>query len=75
MEKINPEWVEAVATAERMEEGEEAVQGPCKCEIVVRFGLPCRHAHYLLRAAIASYPIPITLLHPRWRLDGPEGGF
>lgn len=74
MERINPEWVEAVATAERIRGGEEIIQGPCRCEVVVRFGLPCRHFHHLLRAAIESFPIPITLLHPRWRLDGPESG-
>ena len=79
MERINPEWIAAVATAERIRElgergDEEIFEGPCRCEVVVRFGLPCRHAHHLLRAAIESFPIPITLLHPRWRLDGPEAG-
>ena len=75
MERINPEWVAAVAIAERMEEGEKVVQGPCRCEVVVRYGLPCRHAHHLLEAALDSYSISITLLHSRWRLDGLEGGF
>ena len=63
-------------TAWRIQEGEEeAFVGPYRCENVVRFGLPCRHAHHLLRAAIESIPIPITLLHPRWRLNDPEAGF
>ena len=75
MERINPEWVAAVATAERIRKREEKIfEGPCRCEVIVRFGLPCKHFHHLLRAAIESFPIPITLLHPRWRLDGPEVG-
>ena len=59
MERINPEWVEAVATAERIRGGEDIIEGPCRCE-VVRFGFPCRHFHHLLRAAIESFPIPCT---------------
>ena len=75
MEKINPEWVAAVENAERIREGtERIIERPCRCEVVVRFGLPCRHFHHLPRAAIESFPIPITPIHPHWRLDGPERG-
>ena len=40
MERINPEWVAAVATAERVRGGERITEGPCRCEVVVRYGLP-----------------------------------
>lgn len=72
MEKIRDDWVAAVATKEAFEAGEAIEEGPCACALVIRFGLPCRHRHYLLESALGSFPIPLTLLHPRWRLDGPE---
>ena len=38
---------------------------PCTdCELLVRFGLPCKH--YLIRACVEGSPIPRSLLHPRW---------
>ena len=40
------------------------------CEATVRFGLPC--SHKLMRAAIQGIGFPISLVHPRWWLDGPE---
>ena len=75
MEAINPEWVAVVAMVERINSGEEeVVSGSCNCNLVVRWGLPCRHVHYLLRATLESFPISVTLLHSRWRLDGLETG-
>jgi hypothetical protein len=35
----------------------------------LRFGLPCKH--YILRAYQIGDPIPQSLLHPRWWLNGP----
>jgi hypothetical protein len=43
--------------------------GPCECELLYRFGLPCKH--HLLRAARTGEPPPRTLLHPWWWLHGP----
>jgi hypothetical protein len=43
--------------------------GPYECELLYRFGLPCKH--HLLRAAQTGEPLPRTLLHPRWWLHGP----
>lgn len=43
--------------------------GRCRCEILLRFGLPCKH--HLLRAYNAGMPIPKSLIHPRWLLKGP----
>jgi len=36
---------------------------------LLRYSLPCKH--HLLRACLAGIPIPVTLLHPRWQLNGP----
>jgi hypothetical protein len=39
------------------------------CELPLRYSLPCRH--WLYKAVVRSWAIPLTLLHPRWLLDGP----
>ena len=41
----------------------------CSCELLLRYSLPCKH--YLLEAAQTGQPIPKTLFHPRWWLNGP----
>ena len=42
---------------------------PCtSCELVVRFGLPCKH--HLRQVCLEGSPIPRSLLHPRWWLYG-----
>jgi len=41
----------------------------CSCELLLRYGLPCKH--HLLQAYRTGQPIPRSLLHPRWWLDGP----
>jgi len=64
LEKINPEWIAAKELATQ-----PITAGSCDCDIYIRYELPCRH--YLLRACIQGFPIPISLLHPRWRLNGP----
>ena len=43
--------------------------GPCACEILQRYSLPCKH--YLYRIVQNGQPIPRSLLHPRWWLGGP----
>lgn len=67
MEKINPEWIAAKELAIHP----DIEEGPCDCDIYIRWTLPCRH--YLLRACREGFPIPMALLHPRWWLDGPLG--
>ncbi len=46
------------------------VQCPIKCELSLRWGLPCRHWMYLV--FINKTFIPCSLIHPRWFFDGPE---
>jgi hypothetical protein len=42
----------------------------CKstCELLVQFGLPCKH--WLYKALVDDVPIPLSLFYPRWLLDG-----
>ncbi len=41
----------------------------CQCEILLRYGIACKH--YLLRVYRDGRPIPRSLVHPRWWIDGP----
>lgn len=42
---------------------------PCQCELLLRYGLPCRH--YLQGPYRNGLPIPRSLYHPRWWIFGP----
>jgi hypothetical protein len=37
--------------------------GLCQCEILTRYGLPCKN--HLLEAYQTGQPLPRSLLHPR----------
>ena len=43
----------------------------CECTIITQFGLPCRHrlASICSVSTPTLIPIPLALLHPRWRID------
>ena len=41
----------------------------CKCELPMRFQLPCQC--WLYQCVVDFIPIPISLIHPRWFYDGP----
>src|SRR5205814_957402 len=45
--------------------------GACSnaCDLPTRYKLPCHH--WLSRAVEKWMPIPLSLIHPRWWLDGP----
>ena len=43
--------------------------GPCRYELLLRWGLPCKH--YLKRIYYTGQPIPKSLIHPRYWLQGP----
>ena len=73
MKKINSKWMAIVIVAKQIRDDQKKiVQNSCKCEIVVQYDLLCKHFHHLLRAAIESFFIFITLLHSRWRLNDSE---
>ena len=41
----------------------------CQCELLLRYGLPCRH--HLQEVYRSGQPIPRSLCHPRWWIFGP----
>ena len=60
-----PEWV--AATVPRPD---SIWQGHClyNCPLPLRYGLPCRH--WMIRSVLEGFPLPLSLIHPRWRLAG-----
>lgn len=61
IEKTNPEWIAVKAlVAAATAEGEDLptrAELLCDCELYIRFALPC--CHYLLRACVEGFPIPL----------------
>src|SRR5256714_3720979 len=41
----------------------------CQCELLLCYSLPCKH--HLLHACAAGIPVPRSLFHPRYWLNGP----
>jgi hypothetical protein len=48
---------------------EEALGCQFECELPARFRLPCKH--WMLQFYLRGEPLPLSLFHPRWLLDGP----
>jgi hypothetical protein len=68
LEKIAKDW-EACKQAVSTGTTEVIANEECSCELLLRFSLPCKH--HLLHAAQSGQPIPRSLFHPRWWLNGP----
>lgn len=41
------------------------------CELPTRYGLPCMC--FMVKAYYEKIPLPLSLVHPRWLIDGPIG--
>ncbi|KJZ69110.1 hypothetical protein HIM_11500 [Hirsutella minnesotensis 3608] len=77
--KLAPEWEAAKALrwmqGTELEKERETLSAssqpgcPFSCELPSRYSLPCRH--WLYEVVVRSWSIPLSLLHPRWLLDGP----
>ena len=65
---IAKEWE---STKQAVDQGQElpATAESCECEILLRYSLPCRH--YLQEIYRNGQPIPRSLVHPRWWVNGP----
>jgi hypothetical protein len=83
LNRISPEWDEAKKLVSEgaadystmgtmMRQGIDNLiePGQCMCENPVRFGLPCRHN--LMRSVRNGFAFPISLIHPRWWINGPQ---
>jgi hypothetical protein len=68
MDKVAEDW-EACKFAVSIGTTEIMANEDCSCELLLRYSLPCKH--YLLEAAQTGQPIPKTLFHPWWWLNGP----
>lgn len=65
IDKLHNEW----KVVDHTVISNEDISPSCDCEILHRYSLPCKH--FLLRVAQRGSPIPRSLLHPRWWLNGP----
>jgi len=67
IQRLSTEWQ---TTKSGCQDGSlQAMSDICtSCEILLRFGLPCKH--YLRQICLNGSPIPRSLLHPRWWLQG-----
>jgi hypothetical protein len=69
------EWSATKAFGDRVESKLETLNfepgTACKfvCQLPVRYGLLCKH--WLYKAFVDNVPIPLSLFHPRWLLNGP----
>jgi hypothetical protein len=65
--KISPEWE---ATKDGIATGSlrPGISLCSHCELIMRFGLPCRH--FLALPCQDGAPIPRSLVHPRWWING-----
>lgn len=79
IEKLSTEWEATKKLGDSIEFGqaEEVLIDmemnnptcPLDCELSLRWGLPCQH--WIYPAFIHQVPFPVSLIHPRWFLDGP----
>ena len=69
------EWSIAKRLADHIKEGKEELDFELfanytkGCNALVWYSIPCQH--WLYPAARDGIPIPLSLFHPRWLLDGP----
>lgn len=66
--RLEREWT---ALDEQLRAGQDVISpsNDCECAILLQFGIACRHL--LKKAFLEDLPIPKTLVHPRWWLQGP----
>jgi hypothetical protein len=48
---------------------DEAIGYIFGCQLPARFRLPCKH--WMMQFYTRNQPLPVSLFHPRWLLDGP----
>ena len=64
--KISPEWE---IIKDEINRATHQFKAACSsCELLVRYGLPCKH--YLAGPCQDGAPIPRSMIHPRWWLNG-----
>jgi hypothetical protein len=73
---VNMEYIQAKELSDQIDRGEEclfvldkAIGCTFGCQLPARFRLPCKH--WIMQFYIRNQPLPVSLFHPRWLLDGP----
>jgi MULE transposase domain len=66
---ISTEWESTKEAVDQDKLSATVEHERCQCEILLRYGLPCRH--YLQDIYRNGQPIPRSLIHPRWWINGP----
>lgn len=67
---LNPPDIRALGVTDiPMAEFSMAFPPKCNCTIPYQFALPCQH--YLIPVVRANGHIPLSIIHPRWLLEGP----
>jgi hypothetical protein len=76
IDKTMAEWKATKDFADAIDSGdedlfefEEVIGCLCECELLLRFGLPCKH--WMLLFYFCGEPLSLFLFHLRWLLDGP----
>lgn len=82
LERMAPEWeklkeIHRAADVEEIErismlsekDVEQCEEG---CDLPTRFGLPC--SCFMAKAFVLNAALPLSLVHPRWLIDGRVGG-
>jgi hypothetical protein len=67
---VKEEWEKLTNLMTEVTDANMIDLGLCTCELLARYGLPCKH--HLLQAYQTGQILPRSILHPRWWLDGPE---
>jgi hypothetical protein len=65
--RVTEDW-EVCKQAISTDTNQQLASEQCECELLLRFSLPCKHH---LHACATGIPIPRSLFHPRWWLNGP----
>lgn len=70
VDKVSVEWEQTKAAVDQgvLDYGDYSPTN-CGCELLIRWGLPCRH--FLLLSYLRGSPISKSLFHPRWWINGP----
>ena len=73
---VNMEYIKAKELSDEIDRGEvrpfeldDAVGCTFGCQLPARFRLPCKH--WMMQFYLRNKPLPVSLFHPRWLLDGP----
>jgi len=73
---VNAEYMQAKVLQDEIEHGEsdftvvnEAIGCTLGCQLPARYRLPCKH--WMLPFYVEDRPLPLSLFHSRWLLDGP----